>query len=265
MTGINVIQLAGVVYSSGKVFDGLQTGRLSTAEFLRSGDTTGIASRPDLELLLDLRDVAQLIVDRDSGSVDVDLVKLINATIRRSGSLEPGAYRRAEQGIGVWTPHGEHQPPAQDDESLQQIIDAALAHDDPHEQAIELFVNIAKAQPFMDGNKRTALFAANVPLLFQRDKPEMLVIPVDEKDPSTVRLFNDFLAQAYVFNEHGGVNDLLRRFGIVPAGMNQPVASSALKSVLVNWVNGNRVQRPKDQLNPWVQIPSSEPSDEADA
>ena len=34
---LTVTDLAGVVYSSGRVFDGLSTGRLDTENFLRTG------------------------------------------------------------------------------------------------------------------------------------------------------------------------------------------------------------------------------------
>ena len=88
----------------------------------------------------------------------------------------------------------------------------------PREQALELFVEIAKAQPFEDGNKRTALFVANS-LLIREPEPELLVVPIDESSPyeaskSAVR-FNDFLAQAYVLNENDGIKQLLRAKGFV--------------------------------------------------
>ena len=52
---LTVTDLAGVVYSSGRVFDGLSTGRLDTENFLRTGSLDGVASRADLALLEDLR------------------------------------------------------------------------------------------------------------------------------------------------------------------------------------------------------------------
>lgn len=61
MATLTVADLSGVVYSSGKVFDGLSTGRLDTENFLRSGSLDGVASRADLALLEDLRDAAEAV------------------------------------------------------------------------------------------------------------------------------------------------------------------------------------------------------------
>ena len=39
---LSTTDLVGVIYSSGKVFDGLGTGRVDTENFLRSGSTDGV-------------------------------------------------------------------------------------------------------------------------------------------------------------------------------------------------------------------------------
>lgn len=219
---LDVADLAGVVYSSGKVFDGLRTGRLDTENFLRSGSLDGITSRSDLALLQDLRDVAQYIIDNHEAPIDHEYVREVNATITRSGPLHPGQYRTDAQQIGVNTQHGRHGPKPLDDAGLQQIVDTAMAEPNSREQALELFVMIAKAQPFEDGNKRTALFVANS-VLIRGSEPEMLVVPVsetsasenstDENSTGKAARFNDLLARAYVLGEHGGIKDLLRAEG----------------------------------------------------
>ena len=93
MPAIEVVDLAGVVYSSGKVFDGLSTGRLDTESFLRSGSLAGVRSRADLALLEDLRDVAQFIIDHRAEPIDVKFVRAVNAKITRSGAIHPGQLR----------------------------------------------------------------------------------------------------------------------------------------------------------------------------
>lgn len=45
--------------------------------------------------------------------------------------------------------------------AMSAIIDVATAGDEVRDNAPDLFVALAKAQPFEDGNKRTALFVAN--------------------------------------------------------------------------------------------------------
>ena len=199
---ISIADLAGVVYSSGKVFNGLSTGRLDTENFLRSGSLDGISSRADLALLEDLRDAAQYVID-SPGPVDAGWVRRLNATMIRSGALHPGRLRTQDQGIGVSTRHGRHTPPALTEAGLQEVVDAALGAGDVREVAIELFVGLAAAQPFEDGNKRTAVFAANG-LLIGAGAGVLLTIPVDES-----AAFNDELARAYIYGDRDGVEAML--------------------------------------------------------
>lgn len=210
---IAITDLAGAIYSSGKVFDGLSTGRLDTENFLRSGSLAGISSRSDLALLEDLRDVGQFIIDHHDGPIDGEYVRAVNAQITRSGALHPGQLRTADQRIGVQTRYGRHTPPAVTGDGLQELIaTSASSATDVVEHALDLFVELAKAQPFEDGNKRTALFVANSLLI---GDGQLLVVPVDENDPQVADTFNDFLAQAYIRGDHGPVKDLMRRRGLL--------------------------------------------------
>jgi prophage maintenance system killer protein len=213
MATITVADLAGVVYSSGKVFNGLSTGRLDTENFLRSGSLDGVASRADLALLEDLRDAAQFVVDHAGRTIDAGFVRAVNATITRSGALHPGQLRTQGQAIGVATPYGRHTPDALTEDGLQALLYDATRSGDARENALDLFVDLAKAQPFEDGNKRTAVFVANS-LLIGTGSGVLLTIPVDDDDPSVARTFNDLLAKAYVYDEPEGVKELLRKRGL---------------------------------------------------
>lgn len=211
---ITVVDLAGVVYSSGKVFDGLSTGRLDTENFLRSGSLDGVTSRSDLALLKDLRDVAQFVIDHVGDPIDGSYVCAVNATLTRSGALHPGDLRTADQAIGVNTRFGRHEPPALTDAGLQQLLDVSVQGRSPLEGALTLFVALAKAQPFEDGNKRTALFAANG-LLLAANTGTLLSIPVDEHDPSVADRFNELLARAYIHGETSELKDMMRTQGVL--------------------------------------------------
>lgn len=215
MTSITVADLAKVVYTSGKVFDGLATGRLDTENFLRSGSLEGVTSRADLALLEDLRDAGQFIIDHSNALVDVEYVSAINSKISRSGALHPGQLRTDAQRIGVNTPLGRHEPPALTTADLAEIIQRANDESDPFLSAPQLFVDLARAQPFEDGNKRTAIFAANG-LLLSREAGVLLSVPFDEADPTLSRRFTDLLARAYLFNEDTDVMALMREHGISP-------------------------------------------------
>lgn len=217
MATLTVADLAGVVYSSGKVFDGLSTGRLDTENFLRSGSLDGIASRADLALLEDLRDAAQFVIDHAGRRIDCAFVRAVNATISRSGALHPGQLRTQAQSIGVATPYGRRTPDALTEDGLQTLLDDATRSGDVRDNALDLFVDLAKAQPFEDGNKRTAVFVANSLLIGSR-AGVLLTIPVDDNDPSLARTFNDLLARAYVYGAHDGVKVLLRSSGFTRLG-----------------------------------------------
>lgn len=214
MNALTVVDLAAVVYSAGKVFDGLSVGRLDTENFLRFGSLDGMVSRADLALLEDLRDAAQFVVDHAGRTIDSEFVRAVNATITRSGALHPGQLRTPAQGIGVATPHGRHTPDALTDAELQTLIDRATASGDVQDNALDLFVTLAKAQPFEDGNKRTAVFVANG-LLIGSKAGVLLTVPVDDNDPSLARTFNDLLARAYLYGEHDGVKVLLQSRGLI--------------------------------------------------
>lgn len=208
---IHVADLTGVIYSSAKVFDGLRTGRLDTGEFLRSGSTRGLTSKHDLMLLEDLRDVAQFVIDHRGEPVDAAFARKINSTITRSGSLHPGKYRADKHDITVMTDYGVHAPKGVDEAGLQKIFDQHQGRD-IRDRAVHLFVDIAKAQPFWDGNKRTALFVANAELL-NDPKNELMVVPFRENDPDVARRFNDLLARAYIYDEYDGVTQMLHEQG----------------------------------------------------
>lgn len=204
-----VVDLAAVVYSAGTVFDGLSIGRRDTEKFLRSGRLDGVAPRADLALLEDLRDAAQFVIDHARPTIDARFVQAVNATIARSGALHPGQLRTQAQGIGVATPYGRHTPDALTEDELQAMIGRTTRSGDVRENALDLFVDLARAQPFEDGNKRTAVFVANS-LLIGAGAGVLLTIPVDDDDPGLAATFNDLLARAYIYDERTRVKDLLR-------------------------------------------------------
>lgn len=211
---VTMLDLVAVIYSAGKVFDGLSTGRLDTLEFIRSGSVAGVSSRADLALLEDLRDAAQHVIVHAGDRVTPELIRSINASMIRSGALHPGEFRTAEQAIGVSTPYGRHTPPAVNAAMLAAIINERLRGRDAIDEAIGLFIDVASAQPFEDGNKRTALFAANAALL-ARGEQVLLTVPVDDEDPEIARQFNDLLARAYIFGERDGLVRLMKELGVI--------------------------------------------------
>ncbi|KAB1643535.1 Fic family protein [Gulosibacter chungangensis] len=156
-----------VIYTAGKVFDGLQSSREATEIYLSTGDTTAIDSRHDLALLQDLKELAEVVIEHAPKPVDANFVIKLNSTMTRSASLDPGVLRSSDDHIGVSTDFGRHEPQAVTLEHLNDLVRSATSGHDAVRNAATLFLTIAKAQPFKDGNKRSAIFAANAVLLSQ--------------------------------------------------------------------------------------------------
>ena len=207
---MHAIDLLDVIYTAGVVFDGLSTSRPATDRYLRSGDTDGVRGRGDLALLQDLEAAAEFVIATAGEPITAAYLGRINAQLTRSAALNPGKLRRAEQGIGVRTAHGPHEPAAVTAEELDALIQQQLMLDDALRSAALLFVEVARAQPFEDGNKRTAIFAANSYLIGQ-GTGVLMAVPHDDADPSVSREFHDLLARAYVFGETGPVVEALVR------------------------------------------------------
>ncbi|OHO83356.1 cell filamentation protein Fic [Corynebacterium sp. HMSC036E10] len=205
---MNVGQLLEVIFTAGVVFDNLSTSRPATGRFLETGDTTGVRGRGDLALLEDLKAAGEFILSNTATPISASYLRRINATLTRSAALNPGSLRTNDQGIGVRTRYGRHEPPAVSEQALDMLITEALNSDTSKDAAVDLFLEIARAQPFEDGNKRTAIFAANSYLLGEGSSL-LLTVPFDEDDPSVAEHFNDLLARFYVFGEKEPVRELL--------------------------------------------------------
>lgn len=214
---LTVADLSTVVFSAGRVFNDLSVSRPATEEFLRTGSVEGITTKHDLALLEDLRDLAQFVIDHGQAgaSIDTGFVRGVNARITRSGALHPGKLRRNDQEIGVSTRYGAHMPPAVDEAGLERLVDRALQAEALREQALTLFSNVARAQPFEDGNKRTALFLANR-LLIQEQAHELLTVPMGKVGGTELSgTFNNLLAHLYLYEEAAALSDFLREYGFV--------------------------------------------------
>lgn len=189
--------LARLLYRMGRTFDGLSTSSPATEEFLRTGNPAIIGSKNDLALLTDLNDASRYVIEVDyrEQSLDLDWFTGINKRMTRTAAIQPGILRE-QRNIIVNTPLGTYTPDIPDPSRLDTIIRDAdrQASDQPLQQAAILFASLAKAQPFGDGNKRSALLAANG-LLIRHHATMMLTVPVEGAAKTT---FNHHLANWYL-------------------------------------------------------------------
>jgi Fic family protein len=123
-------------------------------------------------------------------------VQEINAQLKRTAAIEPGILRTSAN-IGVHTKQGLYVPPVPDAAELSAIVAHAASSEGNLLDASTLFIKLAKAQPFGDGNKRSALLAANG-LLIKNHSDEILFVPTEQPGVDT---FNTMLTQWYLHDD----------------------------------------------------------------
>ena len=204
-------QLAGLLYSMGRTFDGLQSTFMATEEFLRTGNPQVVNSKADYNLLLDLRQAADYTLHYDYAREPIDLayVKSINAQLTRTAAMEPGKLRDERTPVMVSTPLGRYEPPVPDSATIASLIKSTVGGatgEDILEDAVRLFAGLARMQPFGDGNKRTALLAGNGLLIAHGDR-HPLTVPTSDKDRTW---FNRELAAYYLNSDQTIIRHLAK-------------------------------------------------------
>lgn len=217
MTQLSTKQLTGMLYAMGHTFDNLSSTYIATEEFLRTQNPAVLGSKQDYALLQDLRDAANWTLHYDyTQGISVEYVQQINAHMTRTAAIEPGVLRSSSN-ILVHTQFGDYFPPIPQKEEIQTLIDHYTQdHQKPASDTEDstslllhnssaLFAHLAKMQPFGDGNKRTALLAANGLLLLHSSQqqidgslPYTLIVPTTDPDRST---FNTLLAAWYMHQD----------------------------------------------------------------
>jgi Fic family protein len=109
------------------------------------------------------------------------------------------------------------------EECFRQILHLADAITDPFEQAFFLLVHLPYLQPFLDGNKRTARLAANIPFIRQN------CIPVTFMDVAPAA-FTDGMLAVYETNRIELLRDVFvyayerscARYGVIRSALGEP-------------------------------------------
>lgn len=129
--------------------------------------------------------------------LDLDWVCAINARLTRTAAMNPGRLRVEGEPVGVKTAYGDWLPEPADPSEVDEAVRQADGAESNVFAASRPFARLARMQPFGDGNKRTALLAANG-LPVRRDGPYMLAVPVEGRDRG---VFVDALSRWYMFGE----------------------------------------------------------------
>ncbi len=192
----------------GRTFDGLSASFGQTKRFLTTDDPDVLGSRDDFELLSDLRDAAHFVMRYDYARDLFDLAYVcgINHEMGRSAAIEPGVLRKHENIVVTLEDGSVYVPPVPRTEQLGRLLSGMSENGDRTgdglRQASYVFAHLAKAQPFGDGNKRTALLAANG-LLLKNHRTALLSVPLV---PDGVRTFNRLLSEWYQSDDPAVIN-----------------------------------------------------------
>jgi Uncharacterized conserved protein len=167
-------------YTAGR-FEGLRADAGSTIEFIKKDDGRVLQNKQDLSILRDMKE-AWVAIEPGRELTSKDYISAHKAMIVSTNAIYPGELRtspvRVSFGGGkrLWTADYEEVTEAMISEKIHEAIDI----DAPAEvKAARAFFNIAKLQPFPDGNKRTAIIVANRMLLADDD---VLLIPYKDED-----------------------------------------------------------------------------------
>ena len=115
-------------------------------------------SLDDIQAVLNMRDAWKFLLSSLNEPVSIDYMCKLNGYIARNEALEWGKLRTGKVGISG-TDYIPPLPEAETAEAeLKGILDAEAT---ATEKALDLFLWAARKQLFWDGNKRTALTAAN--------------------------------------------------------------------------------------------------------
>ena len=116
----------------------------------------------DITAVLNMRDAWKYMLDTFDSKLDLEYILRLNSFISRNESLEWGVLRKGSVGISG----SDYKPPVPEKNEVERAInEILLSYKTSTEKAIDMFCLITYKQLFWDGNKRTALCAANKILL----------------------------------------------------------------------------------------------------
>lgn len=199
---------------------------LDTERLLKEGARAEGKTIVETQMLLNHKAAIEFVVAEPmTASIDERTVKTLHALLMENllnDRMEEGRLRRAPVQIGgsAYLPLAH---PQLIDECFRQVVLNAQRIEDPFECSLFLLVHLPYLQSFIDGNKRTARLAANLPFVLRNLIPLSFVdVPVD--------LFQKAYLAVYELNRLEPLRDLFvwayersaARLGQVRASLGEP-------------------------------------------
>ena len=199
---------------------------LDTERLIELGEAADGKDLQETQMILNHKGAIEFLVESAEGiSVDATTIQNLHALLTENlmaNPMDEGQLRSAAVGIRG-TSYIPTAVPQVIEECFRQILRMATEILDPFEQSFFLLVHLPYLQPFIDGNKRTARLAANIPFIRQNYKP------ITFMDVPT-KAFTDGMLAVYEQNQVALLRDIYifayerscARYGAVQASLGEP-------------------------------------------
>lgn len=147
-----------LVHTSSR-FEGVNT-TLSQTRTIMDGLGVAGVSIDDMNVIVQLKRGWQYITETDA-ALDLTVEQQINAIVAKFDALAPGAFRTGQGGVAIGSQE-DFTPPMVDVTAEEKWLHTlSTAPRTTTDQALTLLYHNMRGQLFWDGNKRSALLAAN--------------------------------------------------------------------------------------------------------
>lgn len=147
--------LVDCIYSSVRV-EGLNMTFPQTQEIIRNAELAGVTTN-DVLFVVNMRDAWKFVLDTLDEPMNIMYVRQLNGICGHSLIYGCGAIRASDVYITGTT----YKPPVPQHSDIVDALSCLMEEKDSLRRAILTFAYLAKAQLFIDGNKRVAQLAAN--------------------------------------------------------------------------------------------------------
>ena len=197
--------LVDYVYNAARI-EGVNTKYLDTKILIEDGIEPNLDA-DKVNILKNLKDAYKALKDPKflSSPIDLYTLKKVNVFINGRGLVHEAGRIRTDE---VYILNSSYIPPIPDEyEVNNNIIDIIKQNKDPFDVGIDLYLYVMRAQPFIDGNKRTANVFANLYLL-QNDCP-IISVHANHK-----KAFLTLLSRFYETNEPKKITKFIKANGL---------------------------------------------------
>ncbi|WP_022790974.1 Fic family protein [Weissella halotolerans] len=193
------------IVHDGAQFEGLPITLLQTEQIINNEPINGLTAK-DILVVHDMHKGADFVL-QNYATFNFDKLKQLHETTGRDDTINPGQLRTGRG--GVQTKKGTFIPDPVNEKEAKTTVNYLLATDEltPETKATKLFTYLSRAQLFNDTNKRTAVLAANVPLL--KAGAGVFYIPEPAME-NTLGLMNDY----YWSNDDRLLNEVLENIAV---------------------------------------------------